>query len=154
MNGKTHKKRHRKTKWCTARQLEDQLKALGARFLGEGRHRKVYLRKGKSRRKGKQLRRYVYKIPNPNSLWDELTVSDCVAANRREYRQFLNRNKEYKDRFARCKLLPNGVLVMEYVKEIKGGQYDPSVPPWAREWDCWQVGKDRLGRVKLYDYAE
>lgn len=123
--------------------------AQGAQLLGSGGHRRTYLRPNKSKRTGKQLRRYVYKFPI--DTW--VHISHSELANVREHRHFREHPKGRSDgtRFARSRLLPNGVLVAEYIKPLTARR---SVPQWAYQWDCAQVGRDRHGIVKLYDAGE
>ena len=52
-------------------------------------------------------------------------------------------------RYARCRLLPNGWLVMERVERMPISE----MPPWAGFVDCSQVGRARDGRVVAYDFG-
>lgn len=135
--------------------MRDQIIALGGQRLGCGRHRETYLRVSKKVRAGG--RKYVYKFPNP-SVDPEVGIS----ANTREFERWrkaveigkvTNRfGGEYiKEHFSPCKLLPNGVLMMEYVDHTADLIIKPD---WTGGWDCRQCGIDRHGNVKLYDYAE
>lgn len=62
-----------------------------------------------------------------------------------------------KGRRARCRLIPNTfLLVMEYVEpawseDIKAKLGE--IPAWVGAIDCGQVGFDRKGNLKAYDYG-
>lgn len=56
-----------------------------------------------------------------------------------------------KDNKARCRLMPNGWLVMEYVRQAKESWED--LPRWTYGVDCKQVGYTHDGRLVAYDYA-
>jgi hypothetical protein len=53
-------------------------------------------------------------------------------------------------RYARCRLLKNGYLVMEKLNTAV--TYDDG-PEWMDYVDCGQVGIDRKGVFKAYDYG-
>jgi sulfur relay (sulfurtransferase) DsrC/TusE family protein len=60
--------------------------------------------------------------------------------------------KKYK---ARCKLMRNGWLVMEYVKSIYHLPYHyKDIPSWAYGVDACQIGFTLNGRLVAYDYAQ
>jgi len=52
---------------------------------------------------------------------------------------------------ARCRLVKNSILVMEYI-EHTGRSFD-GCPGWADYVDCGQVGTDRNGSLVAYDYG-
>jgi hypothetical protein len=104
---------------------ESQLK-----FIGEGRNRICYLHKG-----------YVIKLPkNIEGLFD----------NSYESRSFLI--KDYPK--ARCKLLKQSILVMEYVRDYYDcGLESSNLPDWAGFVDCMQVGLNKKNELVAYDYG-
>ena len=110
----------------------------GRVFLGRGRHRRVYF---------KDASRYVIKIP-----WNW----DGLAANEKEDRTF--RRWGYKPdpdgiRYARCRLLSCGCLVMEKVREVLGEEME-ELPEWSYYIDCQQVGySHRSGEMVAFDWA-
>lgn len=117
--------------------FEKRLKTRGGTYLGHGRHRMGFKR-------GK----VVYKIPrNPEG----------IKANKREadmYKEYGQGQYDDGAEFARCRLLKNDVLVMEHVVRLECNEVAPG---WVHDWD-WhegpQVGRNKKGRVVLYDYAE
>lgn len=125
----------------TINKFETRLTAKKAEYIGRGRHR-ISFRRGN----------FVYKLPR----------GCCgVDANRREHNFF---KKHRKSRLpdgtllARCRLLKNDVLVMEYLDAPNFDLQGAEVPPWARGWD-WnsagaQIGIDRKGTLRIFDYAE
>lgn len=100
-------------------------------FIGQGRTRAVFLLPGG---------RYVVKIPV-----DEMGYHD----NWSEARQAKRDGWLYKHQVARCRLMKNGWLVMEYVKPATGEE----LPDWVGSVDCGQVGWTRDGRLVAYDFA-
>jgi hypothetical protein len=106
-------------------------------LLDYGRHRVAYRHKD-----------YVIKVP----------INDMgFASNSHEaviYRNAKRNKKKYPEydyiREARCRLICDKMLlVMEYVKETS---YDQK-PDWAVTYDCFQVGVNKHGRFKAYDYG-
>lgn len=100
-------------------------------LIGEGRHRIVF-------RHGD---RFVLKIPKGN---------EGLHANYLEADRYRHRRIDWLPiALARCRLLPNGWLVMEYADPLPY----PEHPEWASYVDCQQVGRTRDGRVVAYDYG-
>lgn len=135
-----------------SREIGTNLRIPGALYLGYGRHRKVW-------RHGS----FVIKVP---------TWIEGVLANRREAALYTKYGTTSDIRgvcFARCKLLPNDWLVMEYVKPVGKEAYDCYRGPWHEpgEWldkyyglpdwvsvlDMWQAGFTKNGRVVAYDFG-
>lgn len=104
------------------------------RYLGSGRHRKVYKRGG-----------VVLKIP--------LNLGGAEA-NIMERLLYISRREE--KIFAPCRLLSNGCLMMvALTNTCSCCDYDKNHPSWVRELsDGPQIGFDRSGRLMAYDYAE
>lgn len=103
---------------------------LGLEFLGAGRHRAVY-------RRG----RWVYKVPiNEQGDFDNYREAWFYSK---------TRGKDFNGEYARCRMLKNGWLVMEYVEPVP----PKLAPKWADFIDCQQVGTNRRGNVVAYDYA-
>lgn len=104
------------------------------KHLATGRHRAVYLLTS-----GK----YVIKIPI-----DDYGYSDNILeASRSKKDGWL-----LKEQMARCKLLRNGCLIMEYVRLPSEKEYN-ELPKWTDGVDCRQVGYTIDGRLVAYDYA-
>jgi hypothetical protein len=103
-------------------------------FLGEGRGRLVYKHKN-----------WVIKIPKDDwglgDNYHEATVSKI-------YKNRPNGNGVY---FAKCKITPCGLLVMEYV-DTTSINYK-TLPEWTGFVDCNQVGLTKDGRLVAYDYG-
>lgn len=97
-------------------------------FLGQGRHRAVFdLGRG-----------WVLKVP----------IEDYgLTANWFEDRRYKQYGRSGFIPFARCRMLPNGCLLMEKVKPMKS-----NFPKWADWVDCRQVGMARDGAIVAYDY--
>ena len=119
----------------------------GWKLLGIGVFRHTYLSPS-----GK----FVYKIP-----FDQYGFS----CNRTEHQLYRDRHRAPysglgRDKLARCRLAPSGVLVMELVKphimNIKrhsspGTEQEP--PEWSHKIDTAQVGLARDGQWKVYDFG-
>jgi len=100
------------------------------KLLGIGRHRTVL-----------RWRNWVLKIPH-----HEMGFYD----NWKEARTFRECHyPEGNEQYARCRLLKNGWLLMEYVEHMPW----QSAPHWADCIDCRQVGYNRRGAVVAYDFA-
>jgi hypothetical protein len=104
-------------------------------FIGEGRNRKVYRHKN-----------YVIKIPI-NEYGDLDNLRESL-----EYKRNREKNGKSWDILGRCKLLKNGYLLMEYI-ELVDNPYSKDMPEWVSFIDCGQVGYDKRGRLKAYDYG-
>jgi hypothetical protein len=109
-------------------------------LLGQGRHRKTYLSPS-----GK----FVVKIPHGEWCGDD--GLDGQLANIREAEIFKKtKGKDGEFRYARCRLMANGWLVMEKIdNNYRWGE----MPSWVLSIDCAQVGKNRKGDWVAYDYA-
>ena len=110
-------------------------------FLGEGRHRRTYRHKN-----------WVIKVPKgENGLY----ANRCEARKYREYFDKPDRDGIY---YAACRLMKNGYLVMEYLDVVCTPNHTPSkyynysLPDWAYEVECCQVGFTRDNRLVAYDY--
>lgn len=105
--------------------VEKRLRQKFGSPIGEGRGRLVF---------GNE--KIVVKVPvTPDGeIWNEIEAMSW-------------RNDE---RFARCRLLALGVhcLMMERLDLDM-----EELPEWSQDFDCSQVGIDRRGRVKIYDFA-
>lgn len=119
----------------------------GWKMLGTGMYRNTYISPS-----GK----YVYKVPhNP----------DGIGCNEREHALFrIKEKKGYagleRHQYARCRLAPSGILVMELVKpyfmsdKANGSPTTDQPPPdWAEMIDTGQVGLNREGNWVAYDYG-
>lgn len=115
-------------------EIAEQLTSNNWKYIGSGRHRKVY-------KKGD----VVLKIP---------VNLDGVEANVMERKLYLSRRKE--GIFAPCRLLSNGCLMMVALSNtLDCCDYDKNYPSWVQELnDGPQIGIDRNGRLLAYDYAE
>lgn len=123
---------------CTNRYIDqyDQLKEfLQAKYgepIGSGRHRLTFASK-----------RVVIKMP-----WN----TEAIAANNSEYRIY-KIDLSCRERLARCRkieLFGVPVIVMEKLNINIDWREKPS---WSMNYDCGQVGKDRKGNLKAYDYT-
>lgn len=117
-------------------------------YLGEGRHRKVY---------GLPSGRNVIKVPigqmgKTANLWEAIiwkTRHD--QANWPWMLQNLTRAIQP----ARCRLIPGTyLLVMERLEKIDYPSKLRVNHPWVGEVDFFQVGRDRQGNVKAFDFAQ
>lgn len=105
-------------------------------YLGDGRHRVVYRHKD-----------WVIKVPHNES---------GVQANLNEYNLFKRNKIDVNQRgveitYARCRLLKNMFLVMEYVEDTPRTRQ--SRPNWSDFIDCRQVGLNRRGEYVAYDFG-
>lgn len=121
-------------------QIEEVLvEKLGYAHIGMGRHRSAYRR-----------RNYVVKVP---------LNMDGLADNWRERRYWLQHHRDGYITYARCRLIYNCFLVMEYARfpGLLSNQdgYIPMdvMPGWAYAVDCFQVGYNIHGKMVAYDYA-
>lgn len=122
-------------------ELHQKMESMGFKFEGIGRHRIVFSRKG-----------VVIKIAHcPDgefANFQEYKSQDKIMV----YSKEQNKTLPIPERRAKCKLffLPNGApaLVMEKVECVTEGR-----PDWSDFYDCRQVGKDKEGNWKAYDYA-
>lgn len=92
-------------------------------------------------RAGYRRGRWVYKVPiNEKGTFD----------NWREAKKYARtKGRDPNGEYARCRLLKNGWLVMEYVEPL----HPRFCPRWADFIDCQQVGTNRHGGIVAYDYA-
>lgn len=110
-------------------------------YLGSGRNREVY-------RRGN----YVIKVPrNWQGIVDNEHEADVGSYTRKEVPGSIQ--------YARCRLHPGGILVMQYAQFVGPGT-DPdgflphkNGPSWMGFVDCGQVGYNRFGKVVAYDYG-
>ena len=111
------------------------MKSRHLEYLGSGRTRAVYrLWPG-----GK----WVLKVP-----LDEWGLFDNAS----EARQWKGEGScLYKHQMARCRLLPSGCLLMEYVVPVTHSFME--LPSWTYSVDCFQVGTTSDGRLVAYDYS-
>lgn len=101
------------------------------KLIGSGRHREVY----------RLSDRNVIKIP---------IGEDGIGSNYSEARTYRAcRSDPDGIQYARCRLLQDGSLVMEYVEEVE----DHEKPEWSSYIDCGQVGRNRTGKIVAYDYG-
>jgi hypothetical protein len=90
----------------------------------------------------------VGRLYSKRGLGNELGFQD----NRREAdlsREFRDRPDSNGVRYARCRLLPCGWLVMERVRMLERSQ----LPWWALAVEGAQVGRARDGRIVAYDFG-
>lgn len=116
--------------------IDSGLKLNGYKFIGCGRQRAVFRRKN-----------FVIKIP---------MCEDGLHSNSREaftYKKSLKKPCPNGTRYARCKLLANGWLVMQYVKDYYRCNPRPEHNGWIDYIDCQQVGLNIGGRLVAYDYG-
>lgn len=123
-----------------------KLKYLSFRYwfikhLSSGRNRDVYFLPGK---------KYIVKIPrNEDGMWDNATEHDWRHA-KDAWSQTFRCN-------ANCRMVPGSyLLVMEYVRPVDSDEIRAmfgEVPDWVGCVDCGQVGLNRKGELKAYDYA-
>lgn len=107
-------------------------------LIGYGRHRATY-DNGKT----------VIKVPrHENGRDDNIYESETFS----RYKTKADNNGV---RFARCKLLKDGCLVMEKLEQdYYKLRANTNFPTWAGYIDCGQVGLDNKGVFKAYDYAD
>jgi hypothetical protein len=120
----------------------------GLKRLGRGCFRQTYLSPS-----GK----FVYKVPIDQY---------GLRCNRREHELFRKRGRGTasgvgRDKLARCRLAPSGVLVMELVtpsiycfKRQQSPTIEEDPPRWSHGIDTGQVGKARDGQWKAFDYGD
>jgi hypothetical protein len=105
-------------------------------FINFGRHRAAFYLKS---------RKYILKIPINSFGYD---------ANRLEA-SFYKLNKT---KFAKCRLLKDELLVMEYVEDFmdykKRTGRRVKLPKWCYDIDNLQVGFNIKGKLVAYDYAD
>lgn len=111
------------------------LDIIGLKYLGSGRHRDVYL------------------LPSGKNVIKVPSSRDGVASNHREARiryekdPWTDKEKVY----ARCRIIPGtNFLVMEYIDPVISCN---NLPKWTNCIDCGQVGYNRKGELKAYDYG-
>jgi hypothetical protein len=106
----------------------------GAKFLGKGRGRTVY-----------RLGNLVWKSPHN---WQGVEHNETEARSRE--------NPDDTDiPLARCRLLKDFILAMEYVKPrvCRHRRICKCFPEWTDWVDCTQVGVTRKGALVAYDYG-
>lgn len=130
--------------------FEKHLQSKGWKFIMCGRHRSCYVRGN-----------VVIKIPH----FMEPVLYTGIDANRKEYilyRKFRSHHDPRNGaRYAPCRLLPNGSLMMRAVKDcFDDSRYEDDQKSWTLPGWCYdlkdgpQVGTDKNGIVMAYDYAE
>lgn len=98
--------------------------------VGSGRHRITFASK-----------RVVIKIPKSNA---------AISANHSEYGRFkLNKGEP----LARCRLVTILGLPVIIMEKLDLSTHWNSLPSWSMSYDCGQVGLDRKGNFKAYDYT-
>ena len=107
-------------------------------LLGEGRHRRGYLSRNS---------KYVYKVP--------MMMDGLIDNHREAHVSRVSRKEDFYGgvQFARCRLGPRGILIMEYVKPADWGDDFNPLPAWVGRVDCCQVGHTADGRLVAYDYG-
>lgn len=119
-------------------QIQRQFIDRGLTLVGHGSGRTVYL---------SQSGRFVYKVPVGNH---------GLIANQREHEIYRHPEKAPhflpRERVARCRLAPSGVLVMELVRTRPWNDF-LAIPEWAAYVDNYQVGTNRENRIVAYDYG-
>lgn len=96
-----------------------------------GRNRTVF--------KGKTI---VFKVPH-NSYG--------IHDNEYEYRTF--KSSPNNDKLARCKLVHiNDIPILLMIK-VDTNIPLKNLPDWSKFYDCFQVGKNKKGKYKAYDYG-
>ena len=120
-----------------------KLESKGYEFLGQGRNRVAYI---------SSSRKVVIKIPlNSSGEFDNL----------HEYRYIRHIEKDpvYKSYYGKNKLFqfkkPGiSLLIMEYLSPIKYKDIsDSEIKKWVSCIDCCQVGINKNGKIKAYDYG-
>ena len=100
---------------------------------------------------GKTKKRAVYLLPGgKNVIKVPLNEQGLHNNYLEDFRYRFQKSKWYS--LARCRLLKNGCLVMEYI-EVIDKPYDLKLY-WVDMVDCGQVGYNRLGEVVAYDYGD
>lgn len=99
--------------------------------IGEGRHRITFASK-----------RVVVKMPKNIGA---ITASQC------EYSMFKNSNGD--ERLARCRMIWLFNVPVIIMEKLDIDIDYRSKPDWAWNYDSGQVGKDRKGNIKAYDYT-
>lgn len=106
------------------------------KLINWGRHRNTY-----------DDGKFVVKVPrNESGRHDNYREADL-------FKFYREQGHPDGQRLARCRVLKNGYLVMEKLETRIGCDWD-KLPKWANYIDCGQVGLDRKGVYKAYDYAE
>ena len=116
-------------------QVRDNLTTLSFELVGSGRHRETW-RRGNC----------VIKIPLCNY---------GVEDNWQERKLWLKYRTTDKDdvQYARCRLIANWLLMMEYVEPYHRTKCFQDLPKWTHYIDCGQVGFNRRGKLLAYDYG-
>jgi hypothetical protein len=111
------------------------------KYLSSGRHRDVYLLPG-----GK----YVLKVPRNDAGVSDNYWEDAFDYHKDAWSKTVRVN-------ARCRLIPGtNLLVMEYVEPVSYDEIESKlgyIPKWVDFIDCQQVGFNRNGKLKAYDYG-
>lgn len=120
-------------------QMKQALMERGLRYLGSGCGRDVFMSKSG---------RYVYKIPRSYSgICQNQSEADMFRRKKLSARPHLT-----PEHFARCRLAPSGILVMEAVKPYS--DVWSKLPNWAKDTcDGPQCGTNRAGEMVMYDYG-
>lgn len=109
------------------------LKLAGFRYLDSGSFRRVYSRGN-----------IVIKLPHCIDGY----IDNVMEA--RGWRKYKNKPTEWGARFAPCRLLPDGLLMM--VKVDYSNITYSSLPNWAKQMDGAQIGTWK-GKLVSYDFA-
>ncbi len=138
-----HSKHFRDIRW--------ELERRGNRFLGAGSYRATYESKNK---------RWVYKVPLEASGYQDNYFESLAW---KERKNLYSGSVWIGERVARCRMLPNGVLVMERMKHAgshgyESWQADQTLQGTAMnealgQIDGCQGGIARDGSFRLYDYT-
>ena len=112
--------------------LFTELKALGFKVVGQGRHRRGMLFPS-----GK----YILKVP---------INTEGQQANEEEAERY---QTDYSEKGARCRMIDYKGFPCLVMEAVKPNLYSSSDCPFLHEVDCGQVGMNRKGKIVAYDYS-
>ena len=114
-------------------ELYERLRRKYGEPIGEGRHRTTFASNC-----------VVIKIPRNNS---------ALIATQSEYRRYKRKDPSESDRLARCRMVTMNDLPVIIMEKLDTSTDYRDKPDWSWQYDTGQVGKDRKGNFKAYDYT-
>lgn len=101
--------------------------------IGEGRHRITF-----------ESKHVVIKMPKNMG---------GVFAGPTEYHRYKRKDPSERDRLARCRMVTMFDVPVIIMEKLRTDIDYRTKPPWAFEYDCGQIGLDKHGHYKAYDYT-
>jgi hypothetical protein len=136
------------TRWGSAypnskeKKLIEELREFGFSFIGYGGTRIVFLAPCKTK---------VFKFPRCHYGVSDNIVEANAWKNRKSLKDKCS-GDDWGARIAKCKMVNNYALVMEYV-DIGNRPNYADLPAWSRCLDGAQVGYNKDNKLVIYDYA-